>query len=141
MVRSRIGDCTLSDYAMPHHVSKARFAELVERAAATLPAQFASALAEVPIEIRNRPSPRMLRSLGLEDDELLLGLYHGRPRTERSVEDSGRLPDVIYIFQEDVELVSESEQDLIEQVRTTVLHELGHHFGMSEEDLDELGYG
>ena len=48
---------------------------------------------------------------------------------------------MIYIFQEDVELVSESETDLIEQVRTTVLHELGHHFGMSEEDLDELGYG
>ena len=126
---------------MPHHVSKARFAELVEKAVAGLPPQFANALTEVPIEIRDRPSSKMLRSLGLEDDELLLGLYHGRPRTERSVEDSGRLPDVIYIFQEDVELVSENEADLIEQVRTTVLHELGHHFGMSEEDLDELGYG
>ena len=126
---------------MPHHVSKARFAELVEKAAAGLPTQFANALIEVPIEIRDRPSTKMLRSLGLEDDELLLGLYHGRPRTERSIEDSGRLPDVIYIFQEDVELVSENETDLIEQVRTTVLHELGHHFGMSEEDLDELGYG
>src|SRR5947207_2390396 len=87
------------DYAMPHHVSKARFAELVEQAAKSLPPQFASALTEVPIEIRDRPSRSMLRSLGLEDDELLLGLYHGRPRTERSVEDSGRLPDVIYIFQ------------------------------------------
>ena len=126
---------------MPHHVSKARFAELVEKAAAGLPTQFSNALIEVPIEIRDRPSTKMLRSLGLEDDELLLGLYHGRPRTERSIEDSGRLPDVIYIYQEDVELVSENEADLIEQVRTTVLHELGHHFGMSEEDLDELGYG
>ncbi|CAN5557339.1 metallopeptidase family protein [soil metagenome] len=126
---------------MPHHVSKARFAELVEKAAATLPPQFADALNEVPIEIRDRPSPAMLKSLGLNHDELLLGLYHGRPITERSVEDSGRLPDVIYIFQEDVELASESEPDLIEQVKTTVLHELGHHFGMSEEDLDALGYG
>src|SRR5215213_8945247 len=126
---------------MPHHVSKARFAELVEKAAAGLPPPFANALTEVPIEIRDRPSTKMLRSLGLEDDELLLGLYHGRPRTERSVEDSGRLPDVIYVFQEDVELVSESEAELVEQVRTTVLHELGHHFGMSEEDLDDLGYG
>jgi predicted Zn-dependent protease with MMP-like domain len=126
---------------MPHHVSKAKFAELVEQAAHALPKQFADAVNEVPIEIRERPSRRMLRSLGLEEDELLLGLYHGRPRTERSVEDSGRLPDVIYIFQEDVELVSESEADLIEQVRTTVLHELGHHFGMSEDDLDALGYG
>jgi len=126
---------------MAHHVSKARFAELVDQAVRALPAQFAAALNEVPIEIRDRPSRKMLRSLGLEDDELLLGLYHGRPRTERSVEDSARLPDVIYIFQDDVELASDSEPELIEQVRTTVLHELGHHFGMSEDDLDALGYG
>ena len=126
---------------MPHHVSKARFAELVDQAVRALPAQFAAALNEVPIEIRDRPSRKMLRSLGLEGDELLLGLYHGRPRTERSVEDSARLPDVIYIFQDDVELASDSETELIEQVRTTVLHELGHHFGMSEDDLDALGYG
>ena len=55
--------------------------------------------------------------------------------------DSGALPDVIYVFQEDVEEVCESETDLVREVRTTVLHELGHHFGMDEEDLDELGYG
>jgi predicted Zn-dependent protease with MMP-like domain len=55
--------------------------------------------------------------------------------------DSGTLPDVIYIFQEDVELVSDSREQLIEEVRTTVLHEIGHYFGMSEEDLDALGYG
>ena len=126
---------------MPHHVSKAKFAELVERAVRDLPPQFADALNEVPIEIRERPSRKLLRSLGLEDDELLLGLYLGRPRTERSVEDSARLPDVIYIFQEDVELASEGEQDLIEQVRTTVLLELAHHCGMSEDDLDALGSG
>ena len=51
------------------------------------------------------------------------------------------LPDAIYIFQEDVELATDSEKELIEQVRITVLHELGHHFGMGEDDLDELGYG
>ncbi len=51
------------------------------------------------------------------------------------------LPDVIYIFQEDVELVSSNEVELVEEVRVTVLHEIGHHFGMDEGDLDELGYG
>ncbi len=61
--------------------------------------------------------------------------------TERSVEDSGRMPDVIYVFQQDVEMASDSEEQLVQEVRTTVLHEIGHHFGMSEEDLDELGYG
>lgn len=126
---------------MAHHVSKSKFAELVERALAELPEPFDQALEEVPIEIRDRPTREQLEQLGLKSRDLLLGLYHGRPRTERSVEDGWRMPDVIYIFQEDVELVSKDEDDLVRQVRTTVLHELGHHFGMSEEDLDELGYG
>jgi predicted Zn-dependent protease with MMP-like domain len=126
---------------MAHHVSKKRFEELVEEALAELPEPFAGHLEEVPVEIRQRPTVKELRRVGLEDDELLLGLYQGRPMTERSVEDSGRLPDVIYIFQEDIELVSANERELVEQVRTTVLHEIGHHFGMDEDDLDELGYG
>lgn len=126
---------------MPYHVSKERFGQLIEEALSELPEPFAQFLEEVPVEVRRRPSRRELKSLGLEEDELLLGLYRGRPRTHRSVEESGALPDVIYIFQEDVELVSDSEQELIQQVRTTVLHEIGHHFGMNEEDLDALGYG
>ena len=126
---------------MAHHVSKAHFADLVEKALRGLPPQFAKFLQEVPVEIRDRPTRRELRDVGLEDDHLLLGLYHGRPRTVRSVMDSGSIPDVIYIFQEDIELSCNGETELIEQVRTTVLHEIGHHFGMSEEDLDEVGYG
>jgi predicted Zn-dependent protease with MMP-like domain len=126
---------------MPHHVTRARFAELVEQALAEMPEQFAQFLEEVPVEIKDRPTRKQLRSLGLDDDEFLLGLYHGRPRTERSVLDSAAIPDVIYIFQEDVELVCDSEAELVQEVRKTVLHEIGHHFGMSEEDLDDLGYG
>jgi predicted Zn-dependent protease with MMP-like domain len=126
---------------MAYHVNQARFEELVERALAELPAQFAAFLEEVPLEIRRRPTVKQLRRLGLEDDELLLGLYDGVPLTERSVEHSGMRPTVIYIFKEDVELASDSEAELIDQVRTTVLHEIGHHFGMDEDDLDELGYG
>lgn len=126
---------------MAYHVSKKEFAELVERAIADLPPQFAEFLDEVPIEIHTRPSVKLLREMGLEDDELLMGLYRGVERTRRSVEDSGRLPDVIYIFQEDHELVCDGRKQLIEEVRKTVLHEIGHHFGMSEEDLDALGYG
>ena len=126
---------------MPHHVTKAQFAKLVERALAELPAPFDQYLEEVAVEIRDRPTRKQLAELGLKDDELLLGLYHGRPRTERSVLDGPAMPDVIFIFQEDVELVSDSEQQLVDEVRTTVLHEIGHHFGMGEDDLDELGYG
>lgn len=126
---------------MPCRVSKKEFEKLVEEAIADVPEPFAEFLEEVPIEIHTRPSIKLLRELGLEDDELLMGLYRGVDRTRRSVEDSGRMPDVIYIFQEDHELVCDSRRKLVEEVRKTVLHEIGHHFGMSEEDLDELGYG
>lgn len=126
---------------MAYHVSKAQFAGLVKRALAELPPQFARFVAEVPVEIRTRPTRRQLRELGMEDDELLMGLYVGRPLTERSVEDGPHVPDVIYIFQDDVELVSDTEADLVREVRTTVLHEVGHLFGMDEDDLDALGYG
>lgn len=126
---------------MPCQVSKREFEKLVEQAIAELPEQFAAFLDEVPIEIHTRPSRQLLRELGLEEDELLMGLYRGRALTQRSVEDSGRLPDVIYIFQEDHEMVCDRPQQLVDEVRKTVLHEIGHHFGMDEEDLGSLGYG
>ena len=126
---------------MPYRVSKSKFAELVELALEELPPQFAEFLEEVPLEVRDRPTARELARLNLQPGNLLLGLYRGRPRTQRSVEDSGTLPDVIFIFQESIQQVCRNEEQLVQQVRTTVLHEIGHHFGMSEDDLEKLGYG
>jgi predicted Zn-dependent protease with MMP-like domain len=126
--------------AMPHHVSKPHFYELVERALAGLPEEFAEFLEEVPVEVMDRATPAFRKSRGLEGNGMLLGLYRGRPRTERSVEDSGLMPDVIYIFQRELELISRSEEQLVEEVRKTVLHEIGHHFGLNEDDLEKLGY-
>jgi len=126
---------------LPCHVSKQRFEQIVQEALRDIPEPFATHLEEVAIEIRTRPTRKQLRSAGLNEHDLLLGLYHGHPLTQRSVEHSGRMPDIIYIFQEDIELVSDSEEDLLREVRTTVLHEIGHHFGMDEDDLKELGYG
>lgn len=126
---------------MPYHVSKAKFGHLVEQALAEVPEPFAQFLEEVPVEIRDRSTPAQRKSAGVGKNDLLLGLYRGIARTERSVEHSGQMPDVIYIFQEDIELASDSEEELVDQVRVTVLHEIGHHFGLDEEDLDELGYG
>jgi predicted Zn-dependent protease with MMP-like domain len=126
---------------MAHHVSKAKFAELVERALSELPPQFASALEEMRLEIRDRPTHKELKSVGLDENNLLLGLYSGVALPDRSVEHSGRMPDVIYIFQEDCELACDSEEELVREVRITVLHEIGHHFGLDEDDLESLGYG
>jgi len=126
---------------VPYRVSKTKFAELVEHALEELPQEFAEFLEEVPIEVRARPTASQLSAANMQPGHLLLGLYRGRPRTQRSVEDSGAMPDVIYIFQDCIEQVCGSEKELVSQARKTVLHEIGHHFGMSEEDLDKLGYG
>jgi predicted Zn-dependent protease with MMP-like domain len=126
---------------MPYHVSKILFAQLVEAALAELPDEFAEFVEEVPVEIRDEPTPEQLKRARVKANGLLLGLYTGRPRTNRSVMDSGAMPDVIYIFQRPIELVCQNEKQLIHQVRTTVLHEIGHHFGMTEDDLKKLGYG
>ncbi|MGF1632533.1 MAG: metallopeptidase family protein [Phycisphaerae bacterium] len=125
---------------MPFEVSRNRFAKLVEQALAELPGPIRQVLDEVSVEIRDRPTRRELKDVGLEEDELLLGLYVGRPLTERSVLDPPTIPDAVFIFQEDVQEVSNSAEDLVREVRTTVLHELGHHLGMDEDDLAELGY-
>jgi len=125
---------------MAYRIGKAQFSSLVERALSQLPAEFASALEEVPVEIRDRPTPEQRRTVGLGERGLLLGMYHGSPLTRRSVE-APPMPAVIYIFQRDIELASNSASDLAEQVRKTVLHEIGHHFGLDEEDLKRLGYG
>jgi predicted Zn-dependent protease with MMP-like domain len=127
---------------MAYHVSKKRFGELVERALEELPPQFAEFLEEVPVQIEAQPSPQLLRELGLDEDELLFGLYQGASLMTRSeIEGRGTpRPNHILIFQEDIEEACDNEQQLIDEVRTTVLHEIGHHFGMDEDDLDELGY-
>jgi predicted Zn-dependent protease with MMP-like domain len=128
---------------MPYKVSKKEFSALVEEALAELPPQFAEFLEEVPIQIETRPSRRLLRQLGMDEDELLFGLYQGASLMDR-VEVEGRgtpAPNHILLFQEDHELVAENRAQLVAEVRKTVLHEIGHHFGMDEGDLDELGYG
>lgn len=126
---------------MAYHVSKADFARYVEQALAELPAPFASHLEQITVEIVDRPTRKQLRSVGLKDDELLFGLYRGVSLTDRSVQHSGVLPDRILIFQEDHEIACDNARELVEEIRTTVLHEIGHHFGMDEDDLNAIGYG
>jgi predicted Zn-dependent protease with MMP-like domain len=126
---------------MSYHVSKAEFAEIVEAALEELPEPFAAHLEQMVVEIRDLPSASQNRKVGISKDNLLLGLYEGVPMTLKSVEHSGTLPARIYIFQRNLERVCDSQPELSEQIRKTVLHEIGHYFGMSEEDLDERGYG
>jgi len=125
---------------VPCKVSKAEFAALVEKALEELPEQFADHLEEITLEILDRPTRQLLQKARVPPGNLLLGLYVGRAITRRSVHDSGVMPDVIYIFQEPIQTVCKDADGLVRQVRITVLHEIGHHFGLNEDDLERLGY-
>lgn len=128
-----------------------RFDELMEHAVGALPESLHQLLEEVPVIVIDRPTPSMLRSVGLdpasEDDALsLCGLHTGRGLTERSVADDDPTPEDIHIFREGIiDLAGGFEQaggdELVaEQIRITLLHEIGHHFGLDEDDLARLGY-
>jgi predicted Zn-dependent protease with MMP-like domain len=125
-----------------------RFEELVEEALEDLPPEFAERLDNVDVVVRGRPSSKTLRDMGVPLGESLLGLYQGVPQTQRSVEYGNVLPDRIEVYREPIldeadALCPEDgdfEATVRQVVRKTVLHEIGHHFGLSDEDLRRLDY-
>ena len=120
-------------------MSRRRFERLVEKALAGLPSPFQERLHNVDIVIKTRPSREDLRFADAEPGEVLYGFYQGVPLTERGADYGMVLPDKITIFQEPLELDFRDERSLIREVRTTVLHEIAHHFGISDEELVEMG--
>jgi len=94
------------------------------------------------VRIAEVPEHDLLEAMGMDPDDpedTLFGLYEGVPLTERSFDDV-LLPDSITIFRRPLLEWAESEQEVVNEVRITVLHEIGHFFGMDEDRLDELGY-
>lgn len=121
-------------------ISAADFDRAVSEALAEIPPDFASYLENVVIEVRDRPDAALMREFDVTDD--LLGLYVGVPLEERGVDGlHGVLPDRVLIFRNNLCEMCETRAELLQEIRITVLHEIGHHFGMSEERLEELGYG
>ena len=119
------------------------FAELVSQAIDSLPEEFLEALENVQVDIEEWPTPEDLDVVGLShrDKYGLLGLYHGVPLTQRGENYNLVLPDKISIYQEPIESMCSSDEEIREQVRITVLHELAHHFGIDDDRLHELGMG
>lgn len=127
--------------------SRAYFDLNLEAVLANLSEAIATLLDKVPMIVEDYPSDALVRKLGLRNRRQLCGLYTGIPLTNRSIEGPAVPSDAIQIFREGIlsqtryvngEITTEG---LREQIRITILHELGHHFGMTEEDLDEIGYG
>ena len=119
-------------------MDSARFERLVQQALDGIPEALSAYLDNVDVVVEDWPAREQLAGLVIEDGDYLLGLYEGVPLTERA--DYGMvLPDKITLFQMSIEVVCSSNEEIVEEVRNTVVHEIAHHFGIDDDRLEELG--
>ncbi|MCE1204906.1 MAG: metallopeptidase family protein [Holophagaceae bacterium] len=122
------------------HRSDRAFRRLVDEALTLVPEEFRPYLAGVPVIIEDWAPDDLLDDLGIPEDDTLYGLYSGRALTEGPPE-PGDLPPHITLYRGPLLEDCEDEADLREEIATTVIHELAHHFGIDEARLEELGWG
>ncbi len=119
-------------------MERSEFEKLVREAVDGIPEGLSAYLENVDLVVEDWPADDHLGGHVVEDGDFLLGLYEGVPLTERS--DYGMvLPDKITLFQKSIEAICSSEEEIIEEVRNTVAHEVAHHFGIDDDRLEELG--
>jgi predicted Zn-dependent protease with MMP-like domain len=121
-------------------LSNKEFERIVQQAIGRIPQEIRRHLDNILITVQKRPAPEMLEEMGYPPDEPLLGIYWGVPLNERSVAEPPLYPDTIFIFKEPLEEMCETREELEEEIEITVVHEVAHFLGMTEERLAELGY-
>lgn len=115
------------------------FAILVREAVQTLPTEFRSVLDNIEITIEDEPNAMQLRKLHIKNHQTLFGLYEGVPKTRRGSSYGMVLPDKITIFKNPIVGYGWDEEQMREHVRDVVLHEIGHHFGLSDLEIRRAG--
>jgi len=121
-------------------LARRKFEGLVARALDGLPELIGERMNNVDVVIEEWPAREQYRRLGLNPDEWLFGLYEGTPLLERGITSDPLLPDKITIFKGPLEEACENEDQVAEEIRRTVVHEVAHHFGIDEDRLRDLGY-
>jgi predicted Zn-dependent protease with MMP-like domain len=121
-------------------LSNKEFDKIVQRAIRRIPDEIRQHLDNILITVQQWPDPELLEEMGYPPDEPLLGVYWGVPLNERSAIEPPLYPDTIYIYKEPLEEMCETREQLEEEIEITVVHEVAHFLGMSEERLAELGY-
>jgi predicted Zn-dependent protease with MMP-like domain len=116
---------------MPVEMTRERFEELVSDALDLIPRKFTAAMSNIVVLVEDIH----------ENNDHLLGLYHGVALTERTSHYAGVLPDMITIYRIPILRMCWSEADVVRQVGITVIHEVGHHFGIDDDTLHDLGWG
>ena len=116
------------------------FESLVHQAIQELPQEFKDKLNNVAVIVEDYPSDELLDRMEVPEDETLFGLYEGVPLTERGHFDAPLYPDRILIFQGPIEEECDSPDEIKDEVRITLVHEIAHFFGIDDETLERMGY-
>jgi predicted Zn-dependent protease with MMP-like domain len=119
-------------------VERRAFDALVADSLAGIPREFREAMANLAISVESEPSRELLAQMEIEPPDTLLGLYQGTPLTERTTGYGNVLPDRILLFQGPLERASEDRDDLVVAIGETLIHEIGHYFGLSEEEIEDI---
>lgn len=119
-------------------MTRREFEQLVKEAVATIPPKFRRAVSNLAIVVEDEPSGALLEEMEIEPPDSLFGLYQGTPLTERTWGYGNTLPDRITLYQGPIEDASENDDDVVVCIGETLIHELGHYFGLSEEEIEEI---
>ncbi len=112
-----------------------KFESLVEEALAEIPEKFKKYIKNLAILVEERPPKKIFNFRDISPKSLILGLYHGVPFKHRGPYYGNLPPDVIVIYKEPIESVCRNEEEVQQKIKEVVFHEIGHYFGLSEEDL------
>ena len=115
-----------------------RFEELVQEALERIPARFRTEIRNVAVVVEDRPSPELLREMGIAPPDTLYGLYQGTPLPDRDWGYGNAMPDRIVLYRQPIVEDGGTDDDIIRAIGETVIHEFGHYFGLSEEEIEEI---
>ena len=119
-------------------MTRERFERLVEEALRGIPRRFRDAINNVAVIVEDEPPDHVLHDMDIGPEDDLFGLYEGTPLPDRGTSYGNTLPDRISIYQVPIEQACDTDDDIRVCVAETVIHELGHYFGMSEEEIEEI---
>jgi len=120
-------------------MTRDQFSRLVEEAIDTIPPKFAREVHNLAIVIEERPGREVLDEMEMEPGDTILGLYQGVPLPERQSTHGNTLPDLITLYQRTIEEECDGDEDeIVVAIGETLIHELGHYFGLSEEEIMEI---
>jgi predicted Zn-dependent protease with MMP-like domain len=119
-------------------MTREAFERLVAEAVTLIPVRFRTEMQNLALVVEDEPAADLLDEMGIDPPDTLYGLYQGTPLTERHWSQGNNLPDRITIYQRPIEEDAEDDEDARDMIAETLIHEVGHYFGLSEEEIEEI---